>query len=279
MNGFEVVGAASVGATDAIVCDLASQSNITILNGTIRNWTRDGINLGEHNVARIRIEGVQASGIGRIGIYVGTFAIISRCSASGSTYGILTRGGSTVTNCSATAASESGIYVETGSVVTNCSVLSCSGTGITALNASSVIQCSAYQNGTTGILVDRGGLVADCTSRENSFAQIAYQGQCVVRDNTTSGVGAGFGSATGIEVLGTSNRIERNNCTGDRFGIRVQSQRNIFIGNTCAANTTNWNVAANNFCLIVQGIASTGFSGNSGGTSLGSTDPNANFSY
>ena len=57
---------------------------------------------------------------------------------------------------------------------------------------------------------------------------------------------------------------------------------NIIIRNTCAGNTTDWTIVANNVVgpiLDRRAPASAAISGFTGASSLGTTDPNANFSH
>ncbi len=239
LNGFELLGSTTTSGFDAVVCSIASQSNITVLNGSVRNWGRDGINLGDSPVTGCRVEGVRASGNARIGIYVGTSSQVSRCFGSGGEYGILTRGSSTVSECTATAATV-GIYVESGSVVNQCAAFACQAFGIQALAGSSVTNCTAYNNENIGILVDRGGLVADCTLQDNLVCAIQCESHCVVRGNSCT-ENDGF-SSTCILVGGESNRVENNSCARARYGIAVYGtgsgigRKNIIIGNSCTDN-------------------------------------------
>jgi len=104
---------------------------------------------------------------------------------------------------------------------------------------------------------------------------------CVVLANTCSFNGNG-GDGAGIHATGSDNRIEGNNCTVADRGIDVDVAGNIIIKNTCAGNTINWVIAANNVVgpiLDRRAPASAAISGNSAPSSLGSTDPNANFTY
>jgi hypothetical protein len=103
-------------------------------------------------------------------------------------------------------------------------------------------------------------------------------GGCVIRGNTCSTNGEG-GDGAGIHATGAKNRIEGNNCTGADRGIDVDAPLNFITRNAASGNTTNWDVAAGNVCLVVQGVAGAAILGNTGGVAPGSTDPNANFTY
>jgi len=57
---------------------------------------------------------------------------------------------------------------------------------------------------------------------------------------------------------------------------------NVIIRNSCAGNSINWVIAANNVCgpiLNRTAPASAAISGDAAPSSLGSTDANANYTY
>jgi parallel beta-helix repeat protein len=88
------------------------------------------------------------------------------------------------------------------------------------------------------------------------------------------------GVGAGISVSTSDCQIEDNKCTGNDYGIRVTSANNFISRNICSDNTTlNWDVVANNRCLVVQAVNSTAIFGNSGGTAPGSTNPWVNYTY
>jgi parallel beta-helix repeat protein len=87
------------------------------------------------------------------------------------------------------------------------------------------------------------------------------------------------GDGAGIHATGSGNRIDENNVTDNDRGIDVDYSGNFISRNTASGNSSNWEVAANNACLVVLRTVCTAISGDSGGTAPGSTDPNANFTY
>ena len=300
LGGFEMAGLPDMGGFDGVMCSTPNKSNITVLNGSLRNWGRDGINLGDFEVSGCRVEGVHARGNARAGIYVGNTSQVSHCSGSGGEYGILTRKGSTVSECSATAASLAGIYVETGSTVNQCAATSCVGFGITALDGSSVVDCTSHSNNGFGVKVDRGGLISNCSAnlntndgiqastgstvsnciaRSNGRHGILGSSACVIRGNTCTTNGTIQSTGAGIRAQGNDNRIEENHCNWSDIGINVEGSRNLIFRNTCAANTINWEISTSNICFVVFANLAPPISGSFGGTAPGSTDPNANFSY
>jgi parallel beta-helix repeat protein len=124
-------------------------------------------------------------------------------------------------------------------------------------------------------------MVADCTARFNTLDGIRCFSDCVIRGNTCALNGSGSDGA-GIHATSSNNRIEGNNCTSADRGIDVDAAGNIIIRNTCADNTIDWVIAANNVVGPIidrRTPASAAVSGFSAPSSLGSTDANANFSY
>jgi hypothetical protein len=124
-----------------------------------------------------------------------------------------------------------------------------------------------------------GCTVADSTARANTLDGILVGSGCMVRGNDCSANGSGAGDGAGIQATGNANRIEGNTCSGADRGIRAIFFGNFITRNTCSGNTTNWDVAAGNICLVVTAASGAAISGNAGGVAPGSTDPNANFSY
>ncbi|MDP1663190.1 MAG: right-handed parallel beta-helix repeat-containing protein, partial [Phycisphaerales bacterium] len=216
------------------------------------------------------------------GISTGIGCTVTNCSASRNTItGISTGIGSTVTNCSAFLNTGSGISVSSGSTVTSCSSYQNNANGIIAGEGNTVSSCTAFDNTGSGISVSPGSTVVDCTTRFNILDGIVCSSQCVILANTCSTNGR-LGNGAGIHATGGDTRIEGNNCTNAPRGIDVDLAGNIIIKNTCSGNATNWDIVANNVCgpiLDRTAPASAAILGNSAPSSLGSTDPNANFTY
>jgi hypothetical protein len=243
LNGFDLVGFVGLGVTDGVKVTVSNLTNIAVLNGSVRNWGDDGVDLGRGgalNTTNFRVESVLASG----------------------------NRGNGITGCN-------------GSTLSNCSASANVGSGITTGDGCTVVNCTAYENGRNGIEVGNGSTVLNCASRHNSIHGIECSFACIIRGNTCSRNGNG-GDGAGIRVTNEDNRIEGNNCTGADRGIDVGAVGNIIIKNTCASNTLDWTIAANNVVgpiLDRRAPASAAISGFSAPDSTGSAHPNANFSY
>lgn len=261
LMGFDVVGAGGTGFFDGVSATVFPLTNIAVVNGSVRSWGDEGIDLASSSPINCCVEAVLASGNAGNGIFVGV--------------------GTTVTNCSASDNAGTGIFATAGCTVSNCTAFRNTGAGIGATGGSTVSNCTAYLNTGSGISITgaaSGCTVADCTARQNTLDGIVCTSSCVIRGNTCSNNGVAAGA--GIHATGADNRIEGNNCTGPSArGIDVDASGNFITRNTCSGNTTNWDVVAGNIILVVNATLAPAVTGNSGGVAPGSTDPNANFSY
>ncbi len=258
LNGFDLVGTPGMGSFDGITVSVDNLVNITVVNGSVRNWGDEGVDLFSFFAADCRVEGVVSSGNSGSGISTGASSTVARCSSS-------LNGGQ-------------GIAIGTGSVVTGCAVSNNTAGGISASSGSRVVGCSAQQNFGNGITAGNGCTVLDSNARSNTFDGILCTNNCLVIQCDCSFNGTG-GDGAGIHANGSDNRIERNMCTSADRGIDVDAAGNLVIKNSCSGNTLNWDVAAGNVILVVNATAAGAFSGNAGGAAPGSTDPNANFTY
>lgn len=259
LMGYELTGSAD--ALDAVRVTVAGTANVAVINGSVRNWGGDGIDVA--SAAGVLVNGIRSSGNAGCGIRAGVNAVITGCTArfNGSSgvsdvAGITTLAGCTITDCSVSLNQGDGINTSSGCVVTN---------------------CSSQANGDSGITVNSGSSVLGCTVYNNSEDGIIVTGTCVVRGNVSHNNGAVNGS--GIWASSSDNRVEDNVCTGADEGIRVTSPGNFIARNTCSGNTINWDVAAGNVCLVVLAGTSGAISGDAGGVTPGSTNPNANYTY
>lgn len=224
---------------DGIASTFAGIGNIDIRNGTIRSWGEEGIDLGTTPTTSSRISGVLCRLNGGLGILAGANTIISEC-----------------------AVNQNG------------------GGGISTNSACIVERCTAVGNFSYGITVLAGSTVRECTVRSSQLSGISVGGAgCFVLGNTCSDNGAN-GDGAGIQVGINRCRIEGNNCTGADTGIKVDFNGNIIIKNTCAGNTVNWSIVAGNaYGPIIDTPQGAAVNGNSAASALGTTDPNANFTF
>lgn len=217
---------------------------------------------------------------GRFGIRAGDRSVVRGCAArANASAGLRTDTAATIVDCVSTENATAGISASTGSTVSRCTTAYNGGTGIAVANLCTVSQCNSISNGGLGIAATVRCTVSDCNASQNDFDGIEVSEKCIVIGNNAAGNGNG-GDGAGIFATSSDNRIQNNNCTGADRGIDVDGTGNIITGNTCSGNTTNWTVVTGNACLVVSATATISvINGDSGGTSPGSTNPFANFTY
>ncbi len=277
LNGFDLLGA--FGSLDGIGTSIDSLRNITVVNGSIRNWGGDGLRLS--TTYECRVEGVLSSGNGRYGIVIGAGGVIARSAGhSNANHGIVTGDGCTITDCAAYSNTLNGISGGTGCTITGCSTYKNGYNGITTGSDCLVTGCTSTFNGLRGILVSIRGVVTGCNASSNGADGIQCSSGGYIHANNCAGNGKVSSDGAGVRATGADNRIEGNNCTGADRGITIDVAGNLITGNTCSGNTSNWEIAANNKVgPIVASPNSVAISGDTGGAGLGSTNPWANFTY
>lgn len=258
LNGYDLVGVA--GSLDGVRVTAATNC-ASVFNGSVRDWDANGVDVGSSSGAIVHH--IRARGNNSSGIYVGTNAIVSDCTAS--------------FNASAGITNSAGITTGAGSTVVNCSVSANQRDGINAGSGCTVTNCTVQANGQAGISVNSGSLVSGCAVYNNSRDGIVVTLECVVRDNVIRHAGAVVGSC--IHAYNDDNRIEGNYCSDSDIGIEVAGTGNFIARNTCTGNGVNWEVAAGNICFVVAAAPGAAISGDFGGVSPGSTNPNANYSH
>jgi hypothetical protein len=298
LNGFSLLGTAT--SLDGIKVD-GFRSNITVSNGSATGWAGWGVNMNsatEARVSNVRATANTIAGIGvssnsvvtdcsthanGAGIYTGTRCSVVSCTSSDDLgIGIRVDSGSTVRDCAAWGAGTNGgagIYGDIGSTIINCAARACEGDGIRVDDSAVVQGCSVTSNAGYGIYSPRSATVTDCCCGGNDKDGIRVKDNSYIRGNNLTYNGLNAANAAGICITGTNNRVEGNNCSWNDRGVEVQGAGNFVNRNTCRGNTTNYVIAANNACYCVQATLAGAINGSNGGTSFGSTDPNANFSY
>jgi hypothetical protein len=280
LNGFAMIGV--TGSLDGIAA-FPGVKDIVVRNGSVASWGRSGVDLA--NAVNGAVEGVVASDNEQIGLRSGSNFIISRCAASGNGVatgqnGIHANGHAVIEHCTAVGNGGSGIGGGSlGSVVWGCAARDNGAFGVTVGDRCLIADCAAFSNENDGIHAGGGCTINGCTSSGNSRDGIEAAGSCLITGNVCAANGAGAVDGAGIHVTGPDSRIEGNNVSGGDRGMDVDVSGNIIIRNSVSGATTNWDIATGNKCLVVNGVNAGAISGTSGGVSIGSTDPWANFTY
>lgn len=285
--------------SDNGIYQASSYQNLTVSNGKLVNWR------GNSN------RGIYAAGSGNLlynlqatsnynGLSTGPAGIIRDCMASHSTdwgialgnggkasglaaynngyKGILTTDNCIISDSTAYGNSGNGIEGDDNCLFDQCIAYSNGGAGITVSDECIVSGCIAYSNGGDGIHMSNNGIIQGCSSSWNTENGINVYNGCLVRNSTANINGSG-GDGAGIWVRNTRNRIEGNTVASNDRGIDVDFLGNFITRNSASANTTNWTLVSGNHCLVIHAHDAGAISGDSGGVSPGSSDPNANFTY
>ncbi|MCA9292413.1 MAG: right-handed parallel beta-helix repeat-containing protein [Phycisphaerales bacterium] len=280
LNGFDLIGVPE--SLQGIRVGSSIYSNVSVQNGSVRDWGGAGVLLGGRNSA---VDRVRSSNNGSHGI-AALSGTITDCAVYDNTgNGILFTFTGAVANCSAEHNSGNGIVVSHSGAVTNCTADQNDGDGFnlgTSLGnagGSTISHCSASLNLGNGMALGTGCTAESCSLFANRLDGILLEASCRIVGNACQQSGYLGGTGAGVHATGTDNRIESNNCAGGDLGIKVDAASNFIVRNSCSGNATNWDIAAGNVCFVVVGATAPAIFGAAGGTPPGSIDPNANFSY
>lgn len=305
LNGFEATGVP--GSLAGVATTVGALRNISVVNGSVRNWGASGVDLFASLASNCEVSNIRATGCGSGaqtgGVVVGFRSRVSNCVASANTgRGIAVSTDSVITESTANGNSGNGIDVGNFSVVNSCTAnengnagISAGGASITNCNATNNVgngfnngsggtttACVANDNGSNGFSVGFG-TIANCTARLNTLNGIVVDSGTYVFNNTCSSNGQSSGNGAGILATGNDNRIEGNNCLFADRGIDVNGLGNVIIRNTASGNmTANWSIEAGNVLGPILDRTAPGgvvINGNSAASTMGTTDPNANFTY
>lgn len=283
LNGFRIGGYA--GALQGIKCVGTARRNVTIRNGSIWTMSGGGIDFrgdGVESTKGCRVERVTIQDCGAHGVFGADECLFDHVIASGNAAaGIFVQGSGDLHDCVVNRNADFGIWISRGTV-RDCSANSNTGNGIYGI-AAVISNSLAKANTSFGISVGRGA-ITNCTSTENLEGGIQGAGECLLQGNTCVDNSNAGGTATGISCSNSSgrSRVEGNTCLNNDVGIKATTTKNVIIRNTCSGNLTNWSIVAGNFygpIIDRTGVTPVAANGNSAAGVLGSSDPNANFSY
>ncbi len=270
LNGFTLRGVPG-SLTGIAVVSGPAWKNIVILNGTVRNWGGDGINLVPSN--NTRLEGVNATGNSNYGIAghlgfraekcganengiwgIGVFGAngsLSDCTAS-SNGGHGMSGAQVVRHCTASFNGGDGISAGSGGTIVSSEANSNSGYGFSLGGATRISDSAAQNNSYGGISAYLGDSIAQCTASYNNGPGIVGYGADLTISNTAASNNNGSGilidsgevshctasnnQINGIEILLGNSAIE--SCTACRNkgdGILL-ADRSTATSNTCSEN-------------------------------------------
>ncbi|MGH7132259.1 MAG: hypothetical protein ACREJO_09975 [Phycisphaerales bacterium] len=265
MEGFAILIASNATSAVAGIAAVGTLSGITIRNGRFSGaFQFAAINMLDGGTGNnLLVEGVTIVGTGAppsgSGIYASNNYVIRGCVIS-------TLGGW-------------GIYGERGALIESCIIRGCQ-TGLGPGQSGVISRCTIDGN-SYGTNIGAGCAITDCVVTNNLIDGIFANEGCLIARNLCRGNGAG-GDGAGIHLFGTDNRVEDNVCIGADRGIDVDAAGNVIVRNVCSGNGNNWDIVANNIYGPIIDRAAPGspaVTGNAAASALGTTDPNANFTY
>lgn len=220
-----------------------SMLNITVRNGSVRNWGGHGVDLG--SVIQARVEDLQLAGNGVArrayhGLIVGEAAIVSRCSSQyNAAAGIRAGPGSQIVACTVSFNGGSGLLLDAGGIARSCVATGNTENGLVLTSSGgAALDCSASGNGRHGISAGPASRVSGCTTWGNKASGIRIEGHGLVQSCLSSG-----NSGAGIFVLSRGTRIDSNHLSGNGQGLDVVGRDHLVVRNSLTNNSVLWSLA------------------------------------
>ncbi|MCK8603015.1 right-handed parallel beta-helix repeat-containing protein [Desulfoferrobacter suflitae] len=188
LMGFNLIGP---GTGKTIGIYMTHRSNVEIRNGTISNFTPDGIREAgsgsNHRVINVRVAGINGISYAGYGIILfGSSHLVKDCTVLGHFYtGINVSKGTTVIG-NTVYANNYGISTGAGCLATGNTVSDNAATGISTSSGCTLSGNSAYHNG-VGIWVSYGCTIVGNTVYGNTVQGIQLNPYCLVDQNTAYG--------------------------------------------------------------------------------------------
>lgn len=220
----------------------ANTENITLKNGRVVNWPRDGIDLSDS--VNCHIENVKASGNGRYGVNTGMSSMVFKCTATDNdNAGIKAGENSQVTNCVSKSNVAHGIFLVEGLAAKN----NCRGNEVNGIWAAynSVIKDNVCSNNKMSGIGGYGAFIINNHCKGNLYG-INPKRYSKVISNTCDDNTSKTDNGAGIHVEGSGNVIRGNHVTRNNTGIRSDSTVNYFADNTASGNDTDYSIASGN---------------------------------
>jgi len=283
LNGYSVRGLSGNNSEGIEVT--AALTNITIRNGGVANWGREGIKavLAAHssfsslNIVSNSLDGLATGNNNFIygvvagnnsfdGIDAGESNTLSHCIASNNlSDGIEADAGSSLLECTARDNTEAGIRTTGTTSILNCSSSENNGHGFSCGAGTVVQNNSAYHNTRTGFFLYSASSASGNTSRNNGFNGFEWLNDCILEGNSAS-----LNGMNGFYTTSKGGKADNNTSnTNNGFGFRIQNAGGcLIIRNSTSGNGLGaFNVLpGNSFATVVTGA-----------TLNSNTNPFANF--
>jgi parallel beta-helix repeat protein len=256
--GFAMDGA-GVG-DDAIYAD-SNYSGLTVRNGVISNWVKEGVDYWSN--FGTRLEGLQVrASVAGWGLVAGPGSTVVNCIVQSSGAGIVANSNCSILDCMVEGNPGGGIYVGDGCTLARCTSVggttfpapgfstgagctldSCTargnnGYGIDAGDDCVLTGCTVTAN-SQGIRVNSGGAVRGCTSTRNTAGHGIHS---TIGGTTIQGCTASFNGADGIRVAANCF-VLNNTCNSNGAQVGTGGSGIFTAGNSnrIDSNVTNFN--------------------------------------
>lgn len=230
LNGFAVRGNTEVGSLDGIhvTPDTGGndRGNITIRNGTVRDFGGTGIDASDSRNGLIIDVRAYRNGLGAsggAGIFAGAAYTVRSCVSSenrsaGQPFmgdGIRAGHGSTIINCAAIENDGTGINAGVANAVTGCAARENGEHGYSAGVTSVFADCSASENVEVGIRATQFSVIRGCATWSNGGHGIEAVNECTITNSVAS--------ANGGDGINASNSLVRGNVASGNTGPNINA--------------------------------------------------------
>ena len=202
LAGHALVGIA--GTLDGVLVT-GVHANISVRNGSVRDWDGDGVDTSAATLGSISDVQVLSNGVG---VRSGTEMMINKVTSRGnSSTGILAEGACQVIDCIASTNGNNGIVVGDSSTVERCNLFDNAGNGIVVANTARIVgnNCDLHNDaGMAGILVngDRNRIDGNHLARNTVGLSVPASGNFnVIMRNSASGNGGNY------SIVGANNDV------------------------------------------------------------------------
>ncbi len=132
------------------------------------------------------------------------------------------------------------------------------------------------ENCRNGIMLTEQSTVKDCVISDHNQSGITTGSRAWISDNRIADCDiSGIYNLSGMDEC----VIEDNMLTGNGRGFFMYGQRNIVVRNYVSGSGQSWDCDSGNHMLVIDATPSNFAVGDSGGSSFGSSNPNANYSH
>lgn len=283
LNGHTLSGLA--GNTSAGIATSGTFNNLTVRNGSVSNWGKEGINFS--NSHSCLFEDLLLNNNLRDGLFSGKNAIVKKIIATGNSQdGIDVGESSMVEQCICEMNLNDGIELDNGSICSSCSAKSNSLVGIKSTGMASIQNCNALSNTSHGFQLGIGSEANGNNAMNNlSYGYFVLEG-CHLFENIARSNNIGF-ELYGNHIIVENCSAKNNTSTGFSCSFNYVH----LLGNTSSNNVHGYNISGTSNLLIKNTAINNTTSGftvvpsNNVGTILSpatlntNTNPNANISY